>query len=1578
MIFQFQLPKFHISQTRLMTIILFFIVVASSPCFGQKAAELRKYYREPLWKPRTILPYEDAISNTFWPASPQVPVKYEDPGFSQSRLSPLPAPGVHPRVLITPTDLEIVRRKLSLGDAAPVAFKVMWQRVAESKSAFFALVTNNDSLGRLLAADLVGKAKALGPKIMEMDKRADRDNLWNVERSMVAEGNPDPPTEIWDLLQYDYLHKWMTPEERELIRKVIARVCNKRISNFLHVPDHFMINNHEEFGMEYLRLLLLIEGEPGFDEALFKASVHKVRALLDWFLDKDGMCYESIKGWLNISAFVAVGLRDRQLLKHDHLQAKMRYFQAALRWEDGSWKIRDEMRASAFHVIWMMHYFHPADKGIDLLYQSTFSTHPFLTDFREKWPDPVGICHELLLLFADDGMQPEGKAIDWKLQSNVDKLKLPKVWQDDLRGYVEVRNSWRKEDLHVGFVCKQDFFYGGHEGSENNRITVWKDGVNWIQDNNMLADKATFLQNMLTVDGKGQRWPPAPGNWLGVKQSDHGLLAAGDGRIGYSFSKIMQVHPFSFPSTKTGYLAPFAEGNVDMSRDIQVAFQPSTIKYYDGYGHTDYGPWSGETRLIEGYKPFNPMQQAFRTVQVAMGKYPYVLVVDDAQKDDAVHHFSFNLSVPTDAVLVEAATPEIVFQQTDPSAIRMDDLILGKGSLPKDPITGKYLLKKGDPLCLIRVLWRNTNYGFPVPHLEFMQGHAVVTIPAISVSPEFRVMIYPYRYGDPLPKTTWNNDRSTLNIQINEQKDAYHFAKADGGRSVLAMQRDDRMVLSSEAVPARPEIVVRGDSYVASDFRYTRNDGVEPVYLLKDSMAIAFAQVNAPAKVVYTLDGSEPNSQSAVYSKRLIIHQSCTLKARIYNPSWLQGGQLGDVISVRFNKVLPAMGKSDAPAKRAQGLDFAVFEIDTKMYDDKGFFRSDLSMLPDLRQYTPMLKRSLSTFHLPMVTPQAPMKEQRKGFYQFRGEFFADKSGVYRFDLESCGPVSLDIASMAVIESTGVFHQQLAHRKGEIVLGKGWHAFELVVCDPLFWNINSLPPMTLALNVSFDEESYRAVPAQHFRRLTAGASIEENQASQWINANSLPWIMENGMLLSVYDRTGKRRDPDFLDIDGLQPFFSGTAQGLEPSSQRETVRAYDGYLQVPEDGIYSFLMPYREGENAWLGSNQASCQSQLRVGGKVVLQRGVPGRNLEGKAHLKKGWHKISLRFGTGSAEAFVVFPDSRKVPLNNQVLFRPLQVSIEPEAKQTEKNLYEVYAPTPVSMRLPNHPEAKIFYTLDGTMPTMTSQSFEHRLIIDKSLTLTAMAFKEGKAVTYPVTIRFSYVKQPKDGSLGIVDFGQLKDSPDQENASIGYKVWTGKHTQVLSGPDGKLLDMPKVASSLLYVDINVARGGGPKAGFKLYGIKPRENALTVALWFRTFEKDGKLFGKDGINAFGKSYRTVSCGLAGGKITANPGRLTGGSVVPGQWHFLVLSASEQEVRLYLDGSMVASGPGSKDIQTDALDFFTGHHAQVRSVQLFDRMLEQRDVEALQSNLFKNNLHAGGGGLAHPNVSRPKLGSVDK
>jgi hypothetical protein len=144
--------------------------------------------------------------------------------------------------------------------------------------------------------------------------------------------------------------------------------------------------------------------------------------------------------------------------------------------------------------------------------------------------------------------------------------------------------------------------------------------------------------------------------------------------------------------------------------------------------------------------------------------------------------------------------------------------------------------------------------------------------------------------------------------------------------------------------------------------------------------------------------------------------------------------------------------------------------------------------------------------------------------------------------------------------------------------------------------------------------------------------------------------------------------------------------------------------------------------------------------------------------------------------------------------------------------------------------------------------------------------------------------------------------------------------------------------------VDINLTRGAA-ETGFKLNGLRMREAAFTVGVWFRSETADGRLFGKEGLTPFGKSYRTVSCRLEKGKLQAAPGHLGGGAKIkPGEWHHVVLTASPQTVSLYLDGALVATGEGAPGLATDSLDFFADHPATVARAAVYNRELEPEDV----------------------------------
>ena len=95
-----------------------------------------------------------------------------------------------------------------MGDKAPIVFRNFWQQVSTSRSAFYALVTQDNPLGQQLATSFVADVRAMEPKVDAMNKRPAKDNIWVLQRSMGPDRDPNiGGSDVQRLMAYDYLYK---------------------------------------------------------------------------------------------------------------------------------------------------------------------------------------------------------------------------------------------------------------------------------------------------------------------------------------------------------------------------------------------------------------------------------------------------------------------------------------------------------------------------------------------------------------------------------------------------------------------------------------------------------------------------------------------------------------------------------------------------------------------------------------------------------------------------------------------------------------------------------------------------------------------------------------------------------------------------------------------------------------------------------------------------------------------------------------------------------------------------------------------------------------------------------------------------------------------------------------------------------------------------------------------------------------------------------------------------------------------------------------------------------------------------
>ncbi len=166
----------------------------------------------------------------------------------------------------------------------------------------------------------------------------------------------------------------------------------------------------------------------------------------------------------------------------------------------------------------------------------------------------------------------------------------------------------------------------------------------------------------------------------------------------------------------------------------------------------------------------------------------------------------------------------------------------------------------------------------------------------------------------------------------------------------------------------------------------------------------------------FTVDGSEPGPEAALYDKPIVITGETTVKARAFWPD----GVSSLVESRTFKPAEPFAASAVAPA--ARGLAYE-------------YFGGRFEKMPDFAALT-----ASGTGTAPR--PDAAVAGGKDEFaLRFRGSIRAPRTGVYVFYLSSDDGSGLSVAGRRIIVNDGV--HGLAEEKAEIALEAGWHAIEV-------------------------------------------------------------------------------------------------------------------------------------------------------------------------------------------------------------------------------------------------------------------------------------------------------------------------------------------------------------------------------------------------------------------------------------------------------------------------------------------------------------------------------------------------------
>jgi hypothetical protein len=1263
---------------------------------------------------------ENVLSGALARKFPQLPktdfkLISDKEGFNSKRLSKVPPPGTHPRVLMSPEDIRGIKDKIALGDKADMIFRKAVEEIklqASGKSGMhdpiytkglLALITDDKTLGREAATLLVECAKYLEPIIDILNSHPDtkgfRENWWYYSRTNVKSVGGTPYKEAYDkggeklikelaaksvefstdnldagmLYVYDYTYPFMTDEEIITVRRVISKLTKNRYTTGMELPGHMLINNQMSMGQDFLLLALAIEGEEGYEPRILEQYTPRLYDNLSYNISPDGILYERLKGFIPHLAVLAAGRRDNNILRHNHLlamlyacayNARKLYYNSkngkavARSWHCGygSGSLHDNI----LYSLWVMKPLYPGDPLLDFLYKTRLKDNGLLSGpekvFRGIWTFNNRREMDLMLWAATDGLRDkDGKVIDYDkmdiLPESI-RSKFPLDFKDLQRGVTVSRSGWDQDAAIVHFESRSENFADGLETPECGDFQFFSHGVSWSPW--LGPDKDCYFRNMVIIDGISGAYPPVQGRLMNVIDKPEAATFVSDATDQYNWGALGKnlylwhgllngggIHTRSDIWTKS----PFSLG-----RNWELPFPKNAREHFEGFASLDWGAWHGETRGPYYFNRFNKIDHVYRTFHFARGEKPYVLVMDDLNKDGKPHQYDWLFNVGPDIVLhkIQNGQKDI---NTDSADLFGTDIILTVADLSYEryatggAFRGEYGStysrepRKGAQMLLVRVLWRNTASPYPYPSFEEtdMEGFTAkrIRVPARSADPEYRILIYPYLFGEDLPLTKWNDGRTKLNVSVKGKTDVYTFGKTDNGRTVMMMERDGKFITSTPAGPAAPIL----DTPVG--WTPDLNKEAEPRKIIFDNeTAVKFMQTPMGTAIHYTLDNSVPTINSTSYSSPFNVKQNCTLKARTFAYYWPYRKDNGsETIEVHFEKVNPAVAVKPASASIAPGLACDVFEIHQTIFEkETGFFTGKKNMMPDLNALKPLLHCKVDNFDIPLAEPKLPASEMAMGFYRFRGFFQAEKDGVFGFRVNSCGPAVLKVGGQVVLSVTGQYGLSEKNRYGQAVLKAGMQSVELVVCDPVFWKGKTEEPYKIEVSVMPPGTSkYSAL--RNSQIFTNELNLKPAEAPKFPMGKTVTAEgLIPGLRMTCFDRTAKPMDipPEGLAPEKLtvskdeKPYLTRPTLILEGNDSSGRLVVYEGFFRANRQGLYEFRLD-RNGAN------------QLFIDNVEIIRNHLKATSLPGQIVLGQGLHNFSLRMAQSLSTCEVKEPGRKE-----------------------------------------------------------------------------------------------------------------------------------------------------------------------------------------------------------------------------------------------------------------------------------------------------------------------------------------------
>lgn len=702
-----------------------------------------------------------ALNGTMFPPSPDVPAAQwanEPEGFATERLYSTPEPGVHPRIVFGPKDLDRVRAHFKGVKVAAIMLDAIREGVAKGidnsktlEGQYFAALAAGDLTGFKALVNSGSTAEgsadfkklfddkrkpgftwgwgAGNPLLRPMEMKAllcllDKDDkgsrkvaaalcTWaDFIRPQVEAANRDPNNaNHWngmrDLVSgdigftYDWTADVMTTGQRDTVRRLLADAIKGKYTLGWDLPSHWRTWNFIGIDAHVLVNNLAIEGEEGHVPQITDRAYENARDYLTYGNSpvgggKEGVGYQTSGQSHLVIQMLALANRGRNLWTHNHLRRQVdSWLVEIMNPYGGGFMANGDLANGAPALSLVM--------SLKYFYPRNAATDYVLQNTQEAKLDQwkkAGLYLDvgLLLMCADPSTTDHQFGADFG-------RKL--TWFDPDRGVLVARTAWAHDAVVLHVDCRNDTTFPSHDHPDRGQFVLFAHGRPWACDG--FRDSEPKYHNTVTIDGYGQGYFPTPGRWVALAQNDQAVMALVD--LKYPYDWFWPHTPWV--ESEEMLKRRGMEDYIPVMKRVLSRFPlekfeldplPGVRRFFAGYDAMDPRLWGKEDNATLR-APWNPVERATRISGLFRGKHPYVLVCDDMKKDDQERLYEWRMNMPPDIDVV---------------SLKGNELLLGDQTTKRTPYTERDELfqsgflrnrtaltpASGDRLLLVRVLDR--------------------------------------------------------------------------------------------------------------------------------------------------------------------------------------------------------------------------------------------------------------------------------------------------------------------------------------------------------------------------------------------------------------------------------------------------------------------------------------------------------------------------------------------------------------------------------------------------------------------------------------------------------------------------------------------------------------------------------------------------------------------------------------------------------------------------------------------------------------------------------------------------------